>query len=99
MDKTSPPNDAAPLETYREWRCAGCGAQSQNRIRACYCPTGVIYRGTEMSTKIDPPPFPYPRGVLRAPFDRNALLIFFDDRPDDDQLRAIHEALKAPHGT
>lgn len=30
--------------TDTEWKCAGCGAASPDRVRVCSCPTSVVYK-------------------------------------------------------
>jgi hypothetical protein len=44
----SEPNEKA-------WKCAGCGVPSPDRIRACDCPTAVLWQEeAETVTKVDP---------------------------------------------
>ncbi|UPT53178.1 hypothetical protein [Synechococcus phage Ssp-JY42] len=42
------------------WKCAGCGAETTDRIRNCDCPTGCLYRpgSNEAAVKIEPPEQP-----------------------------------------
>ena len=38
-----------------EWRCAGCGKISADRLRVCECITGVVFNGQTFARKIEPP--------------------------------------------
>lgn len=38
----------------KAWKCAGCGAPSPDRVRACNCPTEVLWQeGAETVTKME----------------------------------------------
>lgn len=40
----------------KAWKCAGCGMPSPDRIRACNCPTAVLWQeGAETVTKAEGP--------------------------------------------
>lgn len=79
------------------WTCVGCGAPSPGRMRSCACATSVVMRGKESAWKIEPAPFPYPRGISRMADNEKALLLSFDSPPTDDEMRSIHEFLIAKH--
>ena len=50
-----------------EWRCAGCGKESPNRIRSCDCPTGCVVKpGGVGAWKLDLADTPDFAGSLRG---------------------------------
>ena len=45
--------EAEPVADALEWRCAGCGALSPGKVRACDCPTNCLHvRGDPKSSAI-----------------------------------------------
>lgn len=79
------------------WKCCGCGAPSPDRKRVCGCVTSCLYRGRDHALKIEDVAFPYPRGIGRIADNDRALIVYFDVVPTDDEMRMIHDSLRAAH--
>lgn len=71
------------MDEENEWRCAGCGVLSPDRVRQCDCPTGVVCMGFGPTQKSA-----WKREPYFAPIDEKWL------KSQIDKLRA--EASRGP---
>lgn len=87
-----------PMQACAVWKCSGCGALTPDRVRACDCPTAYLYREIdgvmEHHVKTDVEQYPFPRGIGRVSDNAQVLIVFFDREPTDDEMRAVHDALR-----
>jgi len=89
----------AKMTTQNDWKCAGCGKITPDRVRACECPTACLYREgddghLDHNVKTEVEQYPRPCGIGRIADNNKVLMVFFERQPSDDEMRTVLDTLK-----